>query len=217
MFNDNVFHLNMKGVLPIFKSLDDDPDFIKSPPYIKIRDEMSHRLLTVCTVYDECPNIQYLGRSEQAKSLAEALHSNLKTFYKRSKKVRPREPRATFLIVDRSFDIVAPVIHDYYYQNIVYDVLSVGENGKTKADNRTVYLNDQDDLWVRFRNRHLAYVMSKVNKEAQAVIKDSKKGQNVNSDDMNLQQMAELIREMPKVEELMKNYQIHIDLAFRIV
>lgn len=34
---------------------------------------------------------------------------------------------------------------------------------------------------------------------------------------MNLQQMAELIREMPKVEELMKNYQIHIDLAFRIV
>ena len=59
--------------------------------------------------------------------------------------------------------------------------------------------------------------MNKVNKEAQAVIKDSKKGQNVNSDDMNLQQMAELIREMPKVEELMKNYQIHIDLAFRIV
>ena len=48
--------------------------------------------------------------------------------------------------------------------------------------------------------------MNKVNKEAQAVIKDSKKGRNVNSDEMNLQQMADLIREMPKVEELMKNY-----------
>jgi hypothetical protein len=34
---------------------------------------------------------------------------------------------------------------------------------------------------------------------------------------MNLQQMADLIREMPKIEELMKNYQIHIDLAFRVV
>ena len=57
MFNDNVFHLNMKGVLPVFKSLDDDADFIKNPLFIKIRDEMSHRLLTVCTVYDESPNI----------------------------------------------------------------------------------------------------------------------------------------------------------------
>jgi syntaxin-binding protein 1 len=120
------------------------------------------------------------------------------------------------LIVDRSFDLVSPVIHDYYYQNIVYDVREVGDNGKTKADNRVVYLNDQDELWVRFRNKHLAYVMNKVNAEAQAVIKDSKKGK-LNTDDMNLQEMAELLRDMPKVEELMKNYQIHIDLAFKIV
>ena len=34
---------------------------------------------------------------------------------------------------------------------------------------------------------------------------------------MNLQEMADMIREMPKVEELMKNCQIHIDLAFKIV
>jgi len=100
---------------------------------------------------------------------------------------------------------VSPVIHDYYYQNIVYDNFNVGDNGKVKADNRIVYLNDQDELWVRFRNRHLAYVMNKVNQEAQAVIKNSKKG-TTNTDDMNLQQMADLIREMPKIEEMMKNY-----------
>ena len=29
--------------------------------------------------------------------------------------------------------------------------------------------------------------------------------------------MAEVLRNMPKVEELMKNYQIHIDLAYKIV
>jgi len=80
-----------------------------------------------------------------------------------------------------------------------------------------VFLNDQDDLWVRFRNRHLAYVMDRVNSEAQAVIKDSKKGSSVNTDAMNLQQMADVLRELPKVEELMKNYQVHIDLAFRVV
>lgn len=121
------------------------------------------------------------------------------------------------MICDRSFDVISPVIHDYFYQNIVYDVRDVGENGKTKADNRTVYLNDQDELWVKFRNKHLAYVMNKVNQECQAVIKDSQKGRKANTEDLNLQEMADLLREMPKVEELMKNYQIHIDLSFKIV
>ena len=92
----------------------------------------------------------------------------------------------------------------------------MGDNGKTKADNRQVYLNDKDDLWVRFRNKHLAYVMNTVNKETQEVIKDQKKSKR-KTDEMDMQEMAELLRDMPKVEELMKNYQIHIDLSFKIV
>ena len=79
------------------------------------------------------------------------VHNSLKEFYKRSKKVRPREPRGNLLIVDRGFDIISPVMHDYFYQNIVYDVKDVSDSGKTKADNRIVYLNEQDDLWVRYR------------------------------------------------------------------
>jgi len=219
MFNDNVFHIGMNNQLPMFKIMDDEPEFLNSNLFNLLREQVTHKLLTVCTVYDEFPNIQYLGRSKICKELAEKLQSTLKEFYKRSKKLKPREPQATLLLVDRSFDIISPVIHDYYYQNIVYDVRDVGEGGKTKADNRTVYLNDQDELWVRFRNRHLAYVMNKVNSEASAVIKDQKSSK-VNSDkmnDMNLQDMAELLRDMPKVEELMKNYQIHLDLAYKIV
>ena len=34
---------------------------------------------------------------------------------------------------------------------------------------------------------------------------------------MDMQEMAELLRDMPKVEELMKNYQVHIDLSYKIV
>ena len=49
------------------------------------------------------------------------------------------------------------------------------------------------------------------------MIKDSRKAGKRKTEEMNLQEMAELLRDMPKVEELMKNYQIHIDLAFKIV
>ena len=47
--------------------------------------------------------------------------------------------------------------------------------------------------------------MNRVNAEAQATIKDQQKNK-VNADDMNLQEMADVLRNMPKVEELMKNY-----------
>jgi len=70
MFNDSVFHLNMKNTIPIFKLIDDDPNFIQSVFFNKFKDDIAHRLLTVCTVYDEFPDIQYQGDSELCKSLA---------------------------------------------------------------------------------------------------------------------------------------------------
>jgi hypothetical protein len=70
-------------MLPLFKVLDDDIDLIENQFVKKIMNEMSHRLLTVCTVYDECPYIMYQGKSEFMKQLAESLHENLKAFFAR--------------------------------------------------------------------------------------------------------------------------------------
>lgn len=44
-----------------------------------------------------------------------------------------REPRGTLLIVDRSFDLITPLIHDYQYQSTVFDYLPVPENGSLDA------------------------------------------------------------------------------------
>lgn len=59
--------------------------------------------------------------------------------------------------------------------------------------------------------------MQKVNMEVKNVIEDSKKGRRVDTNKMDMSQMADLIREMPKVEELMKKYQIHMDLSNQII
>ena len=37
--------------------------------------------------------------------------------------------RATFIIVDRSFDMIAPLLHDFYYQAMLNDLLAL-EGGK---------------------------------------------------------------------------------------
>lgn len=116
MFNETVFTLNMKNLYPLFKILDDEPSFMGSPQMTKILQETANKLLTVCTVYNEFPNILYQANSEFSQTLAVRVHATLKDFYKRSKKsVQPREPRGNLLIVDRGNDIISPVLHDYFY------------------------------------------------------------------------------------------------------
>ena len=207
MFNDQVYHLGLKNVLPIYQLLNEQPSFLNSQLFENFKNQIAHKLMTVCTVYDEYPHIQYQGSSVICKAIATQLHKNLKEFYRRTKNVRYKEPRGKFVIPDRSFDIISPVAHDYYYQSIVYDTIKdLDTTGKTKVGDKIVFLNEKDDLWVRFRYRHLAEVMNKCNLEVKEVIKDSKKGRKVKADEMNLAQMADLIRHMPKVEEMMKNY-----------
>lgn len=80
-------------------------------------------------------------------------------------KKRIREPRGNLLILDRSFDLIAPIVHDYYYQTNVADFKEgLGVDGSFKMDNnKTVLLNDQDELWVRLRNTHCVEVYQTVN------------------------------------------------------
>lgn len=63
-------------------------------------------------------------------------------FYKRLKNIKIREPRGTILILDRGFDMIAPVIHDYYYESLMYEYENVGQEGELKVNNRTAFLND---------------------------------------------------------------------------
>jgi syntaxin-binding protein 1 len=116
----------------------------------------------------ECPYVQYQGKSALAKALAVKLNDYLTRFYttQAKEKVKVREPRGTMLICDRSFDLLSPVLHDYYYQQLVHEFKEVGEDGEVmlnEGKQKMAFLNDQDELWVRFRNRHIAEVLATIN------------------------------------------------------
>ena len=54
-----------------------------------------------------------------------------------------KEPRGSLLIVDRTFDLISPVVHDFFYQTNVVDIKDgVAADGLVKVDNKPVYLND---------------------------------------------------------------------------
>jgi syntaxin-binding protein 1 len=208
-----VFHFQKKHILPAFKIADEHDKGVDLPAIQSLLDELAHRLFTVCAIFTEFPYVQYQSESVLSKTLAVKLHDALKKFYSQSKNQKVREPRGTILILDRGFDLISPVIHDYYYQSIVYETKEVGDEGEVSiGEKKTALLNDQDELWVRFRNKHVAEVHAKLNEEVSQVAQESKKKVGKNTEDMSLQDMAEVIRSMPKYEEMMKKYQVHMEL-----
>lgn len=108
--------------------------------------------------------------------------------------------------------MIAPVVHDFFYQTNVAEHRDgfKGDDGEFKLDNKTIYLNEQDELWVRFRNAHCIDVFQTVTSEVKEMVQANKTRANTKSDDMSLQDMATQLRDMPKQEEMMKIYQTHI-------
>ena len=107
--------------------------------------DTSNKLLTVCAIILEYPYVQFQGNSAISKMLAKSLQKRLVDFYEHPnfKKSTIKNPKGKLLILDRSFDLLAPIQHDYYYQTNVSEFKDGFKNddGEFKFDSKTIYLN----------------------------------------------------------------------------
>ena len=96
--------------------------------------------------------------------MASVLHELFEEFYQGANQSRIRQPRGSLIILDRTFDLISPVVHDFFYQTNLVDIKDgLDNNGSTKVDNKTVFINDQDELWVQLRNMHFLEAFNYVN------------------------------------------------------
>ena len=175
--------------------------------------ELANRLFTVCAIHMEKPYIQYQKGSEFSRVLASILHEQFEDFYQGDNQRLIKEPRGSLLILDRTFDLISPIAHDFFYQTNVLDIKDlVNPDGSVKVENKTVYLNDQDELWVKLRNMHFLESFNYVNEQVQSIVDTSK----TDTSQMALKDMAEMMRKLPKQQEMMRGFKIHVDLLNKV-
>lgn len=132
------------------------------------------------------------------------------------------------MIVDRSLDPVAPLMHEYTYQCMINDLLKVnGELVKLPMENAQelksddaeeatgeLVLSEDDSLWVEMRHFHIGQVLHDVT----AKFKEFK-GTSVmakvqtDSENASVKDMITAMKEMPKYKDMMKKYAKHVSLA----
>ena len=116
------------------------------------------KLADVCRCLQvNAPTIRH-AQSESCRSIATRVQEQLSVF----RLPRDGQVPCQLLIVDRSVDLVAALVHEYTYEAAAYDLL---DGSMLDVDRhivtvkgppaREVLLSDADTLWERLRHTHL--------------------------------------------------------------
>ena len=156
------FTLDSPQSLPLLYAEDSSPDATRAKEQEHHR--IANMLVTVCATLGELPHVRFDGTRtdagtprEAAASVARILQDKLEALRANPTSGFPSrhlgdDERPTLLLLERSFDVVSPLLHEYTYQAMVHDLLPVhddrytyryvGNNSQTIS--KEVLLNDSD-------------------------------------------------------------------------
>lgn len=186
------------------------------------------KLANVCISLNEQPTIRYQGNSNFCRDIANSMNTTIQA-YKRANTsffcygddAKQDRERGTLLLLDRSFDPATPLMHEYTYQALVYDLLHVENNllkykastGKGEVEKEAL-LGEQDEVWVELRNSHILKVIQVISDKMKDILANSagaKLGKD--KDKMEVAEMAAAVKQLPEYQQTMSRWGAHTAIA----
>ncbi|KFQ85203.1 Syntaxin-binding protein 3, partial [Phoenicopterus ruber ruber] len=191
-----------------------------SPTLEKTKDKdavmqvMAEQIVTLCATLDENPGVRYKsGPSDKASKLAQLVEKNLENYYKTDEKSQIKaKTHSQLIIIDRGFDPVSTVLHELTFQAMVYDLLPI-ENDTYKQGSagkeREAILEEDDELWVKIRHKHIADVIEEIPK----LLKEVSSKRKATEGKLSISALAQLMKKMPHYRKEISRQVVHLNLA----
>jgi syntaxin-binding protein 1 len=220
-YESRVFHLDRPGALVA----------LFSPDSKTLKNEQAAivgKLASLCAAVDEYPDVRYSKRHPLAGALAGLLADRLASMGRIAggPLAGARAERATLLLLDRTEDVAGPLLHEFTYQAMVYDLLGVDAHGprhdlyeyefkSTKGGlaKKDVLLAETDAVWRQLRHSHIAEAINWVIEELNAFLKNNKAANFKKSEVTSVEDMTEALRAMPEYKEMLAKYELHVSVA----
>ncbi len=183
------------------------------------------KLVTVCATLNEYPHIRYPANSSLCQALAEAFHRQMNEFvagapswWYYGMQGHMERDRSTLLLLDRSIDALSPLMHEFTYQAMVNDLLPIEDDKisyKAEAVTKDVLLNDNDELWVEFRCRHIADVIQTLSSRIREIM-NSDTGAKLAIDSgrsLTISEMASALKKLPEYQEVISKLSQHMHVS----
>ncbi|GMF76781.1 unnamed protein product [Aspergillus oryzae] len=116
--------------------------------------------------------------SVMCSHLARFIQNELDQFAHFQKDFPPpsQRPRGVLMVVDRSMDVVAPLIHEFTYQSMVHDLLPIKDGDKVtyktiinegshNEELKEMEISENDNVWVDYRHLHMKDVLGKLGED----------------------------------------------------
>lgn len=161
------------------------------------------------------------GRSTLTRRVGVALLERLVGMQKSG--VLPSRETCDLIILDRSYDPLAPFIHEWTYESMVHDLLADKLEGNiykysTDAkETKESFLDERDPQWLELRHMFIAEVYAAIAtrfKEFQSKNKAAKAaGTKGSTGEMGLGSMRALIAALPQYHDILSRMSLHIQVS----
>eukprot|EP00935_MAST-01C_sp_MAST-1C-sp1_P002343 g2343.t1 len=188
--------------------------------------EIARKLVTLCATLNEYPYIRFPADNIKMQNLAQVFRAMMDRFLADNRDFRyvGQEPgegykRGTLLLLDRTVDPLAPLLHEFTYQAMVNDVLEVHEesyeyeietnSGKQK---KQVLLNENDALWTHFRHIHISDTIDTITAKFKEHMK-TQGAQLAKGEIQDISSMADGVRQLAQYQEQAGKLAQHMQMA----
>ena len=181
----------------------------------KMLSNIKNKVMTLFASMKEYPYIQYQN-TVLCRELADLLNGDLNEL--NEFKLLKKERNTICLLLDRSFDIITPLLHDYTYRSLIYDFFEVNENNALSIPSEQIVnykLDEEDFIWSKYKNRHIGEVLKNISDDLDEFLKsDLSKAQNKNLE--NFDEMIDAIKGNNEYTTRVKQLKTHLKICNKI-
>ncbi|XP_071692967.1 SNARE-interacting protein KEULE-like isoform X2 [Rutidosis leptorrhynchoides] len=186
-------------------------------PYVRYRAAKSLDPTTMTTIRDLIPT-----------KLAAAVWNCLMKYKSLKNFNFPQTETCELLILDRSIDQIAPIIHEWTYDAMCHDLLNMDGNkyvhevaSKTGGlpEKKEVLLEDHDSVWLELRHSHIADASERLHDKMTSFVSKNKAAQMHGSrggSEFSTRDLQKMVHSLPQYTEQIDKLSLHVDIAAKI-
>ncbi|CAN8246400.1 unnamed protein product [Cochlearia groenlandica] len=198
---------------------------------------VAKRIATVLASLKEYPFVRYRGakgldattmtayRELIPTKLAASVWNCLER-YKQTIEDFPQTETCELLILDRSIDQIAPIIHEWTYDAMCHDLLNMEGNKYTyevpsrtgdNPEKKEVLLDEEDPIWVELRDAHIADASERLHDKMTNFMSKNKAAQLKHSSkdfgDLSSKDLQKMVHALPQYSEQIDKLSLHVEMA----
>lgn len=143
----------------------------------------------------------------------------------------------SIIVIDRTIDSVTPLLHDYSYQSMIYDLLEVdtttniveyekvekddsgeGNSGASVKHIKQQLSDVKDEVFAKYRYRSITSSLSGIKEDFEshtALMQKTRAKDGSGGAPRSIEDVQKIINNYPQYKELLSKYAMHFDLILR--